>query len=245
LAQRDIVCAESALSSVAGGNDNERALLAIPQAELAKQRGDNEEASRIYQEAMALPTLNATLKLELVRMLALLQHGNGQHADALRLLNTNFSCGTWTADALTLRAVVYESIFARRLALESFEGAINLYQQQGRPLPAGLQGRYQALAARHDPTEPDATDVVPLVRINPDYPVAALRRGREGWVQMEFEITELGAVANARVVESSDPLFDEAALAALRRWRYAPKIIDGLPVTRPGVQTRIVFQLEL
>ena len=247
LAQRDTTCAETALSSVAGQirTDDEKALVAIPQAELAKQRGDDEAASRIYQEAVELPSVGAALRLELVRMSATLQHGKGQYADVLRLLNTNFSCSTWTADALTLRAMAYEGLFASRLALESFEGAMNLYQLQGRPLPAGLEGHYQALAARHDPTREEAADVVPLVRVNPDYPQAALRRGREGWVQMEFDITDMGTVANARVVDSSDAMFDEAALASLRRWRYAPKFIDGLPVLRTGVQTRIVFNLEL
>ena len=37
-------------------------------------------------------------------------------------------------------------------------------------------------------------DVIPLVRINPDYPPRALSRGLEGWVQVQFTITPTGTV---------------------------------------------------
>ena len=40
-------------------------------------------------------------------------------------------------------------------------------------------------------------DVIPLVRINPDYPPRALSRGLEGWVQVQFTITPTGTVADA------------------------------------------------
>ena len=88
------------------------------------------------------------------------------------------------------------------------------------------------------------TDVLPLVRIPPDYPPRALSRGIEGWVAVQFTITETGSVRDAFVV-AADPerVFDEAALAAIARWRYNPRIVDGVPVERVGVQTRIEFQL--
>ena len=40
-------------------------------------------------------------------------------------------------------------------------------------------------------------DVIPLVRINPDYPPRALSRGLEGWVQVQFTITPTGTVEDA------------------------------------------------
>jgi protein TonB len=43
------------------------------------------------------------------------------------------------------------------------------------------------------------TDVIPLVRIAPEYPPRALSRGIEGWVQVQFTITETGAVKDAVV----------------------------------------------
>ena len=39
-------------------------------------------------------------------------------------------------------------------------------------------------------------------------------------------------------------VFDAAALKAIARWRYTPKIEGGVPVERVGLQTVIRFQLE-
>ncbi len=47
-------------------------------------------------------------------------------------------------------------------------------------------------------------DVIPLVRINPEYPNRARERGIEGWVQVQFTITPAGTVADVR--RSSTPI---------------------------------------
>jgi protein TonB len=88
-------------------------------------------------------------------------------------------------------------------------------------------------------------DVIPLVRIAPDYPPRALSRGLEGWVQVQFTITPTGQVKDP-VVVNADPknIFDDAALKAIARWRYNPKVEGGVAVERVGVQTIIRFQLE-
>jgi periplasmic protein TonB len=88
-------------------------------------------------------------------------------------------------------------------------------------------------------------DVIPLVRINPDYPPRALSRGLEGWVQVQFTITATGTVKDPIVVNAEPRnTFDDAALKAIARWRYNPKVENGTAVERVGVQTRIVFNLE-
>jgi protein TonB len=89
------------------------------------------------------------------------------------------------------------------------------------------------------------TDVIPLVRIAPEYPARALSRGIEGWVQVQFTITATGAVKDAKVVAADPPgLFDDAALRSIARWRYNPKIEGGVAVERIGVQTVLRFMLE-
>ncbi len=57
----------------------------------------------------------------------------------------------------------------------------------------------------------------------PVYPDLAARRGIEGTVVLDFALTAQGRVRDARIV-SADPagVFDAAALAALRGWRFAP-----------------------
>lgn len=88
------------------------------------------------------------------------------------------------------------------------------------------------------------SDVLPLVRIPPDYPPRALSRGIQGWVRVQFTITETGSVKDAIVV-AADPanVFNDAALAAIARWRYNPRVVNGQAVERVGVQTEIRFEL--
>lgn len=94
---------------------------------------------------------------------------------------------------------------------------------------------------------PAVTDAapVPLVRIPPEYPAGALMRGFEGWVQLEFDITETGVTENIRVVNAEPPdIFDKAAVRALSRWRYKPMIADGRPAKYYKAIVVITFDLD-
>jgi protein TonB len=88
-------------------------------------------------------------------------------------------------------------------------------------------------------------DIVPLVRIEPDYPVNARERGIEGWVVVKFTVTKIGSVEDAAVV-SAHPgrIFDRSALRAVQKWRYNPKIENGKAIARPGVQVRLDFYMD-
>jgi len=87
-------------------------------------------------------------------------------------------------------------------------------------------------------------DVVPIVRVPPDYPPRALAGGIEGWVQVQFTITAIGTVRDA-VVVAAEPKgwFEDSALKAIARWHYNPRIDGGVAVERVGLQTVIRFQL--
>jgi periplasmic protein TonB len=88
-------------------------------------------------------------------------------------------------------------------------------------------------------------DIQPLVRIPPEFPPRALSRGTEGWVTLQFTITETGSVADIVVVDASPKgVFDDAAIKALQRWRYNPKIEGAQAVARKGVQVLLRFDLE-
>ena len=89
------------------------------------------------------------------------------------------------------------------------------------------------------------SDAVPLVRITPDYPPGAIRTNTEGWVQVQFSITTTGSVRDASVVAAQPPkIFDDAALKAIARWRYQPRVQGGVATERVGLQTIIRFDLE-
>jgi protein TonB len=89
------------------------------------------------------------------------------------------------------------------------------------------------------------TDIVPIVRVEPQYPLRASERGIEGWVEVEFTISKLGTVKDPRVINSHpSSIFDRASLKAIKKWKYNPKIEDGEPVERPGVLVRLKFALS-
>ena len=86
-------------------------------------------------------------------------------------------------------------------------------------------------------------DMLPLVRHSPTYPAEALAEGAEGFVQLKFEITAAGAVENVSVVQSSDERFEAAAVEAVSKWRYLPRIEAGRRVGSGGVHTIVRFVL--
>ena len=87
-------------------------------------------------------------------------------------------------------------------------------------------------------------DVVPLVRVDPEYPPRARQRGIEGFVDIEFTIGPAGTVQDPKVIAARPPsVFERSALRAVRRWRYNPRIEDGVAVERPGVRVRLRFEL--
>ena len=87
-------------------------------------------------------------------------------------------------------------------------------------------------------------DVVPLVRVDPEYPPRARQQGIEGWVEVEFTISPVGTVQDAVVIASKPSfVFDRAALRAIRKWRYNPKVENGVAIARPGIQVRLRFEI--
>ena len=88
------------------------------------------------------------------------------------------------------------------------------------------------------------TDVIPVVRVPPTYPRRAKQARIEGWVTMEVLIRPDGTVSGAKVMESDPPrLFDDAAITAMERWKFRPKMVDGNPVAQRAKQT-IEFKLN-
>jgi protein TonB len=89
------------------------------------------------------------------------------------------------------------------------------------------------------------SDAIPVVRVNPQYPIRAAERGIEGWVELAFTITASGTVKDPVVIAARPArIFDSEALRAIAKWRYNPKIVEGKPVERKGMKVRLRFRLE-
>ena len=89
-------------------------------------------------------------------------------------------------------------------------------------------------------------DLIPIVRIEPQWPRQALIEGVSGYVVLSFTVMEDGSVepGSIKVSESKPPrLFDSNAQRAVARWKFKPRIVDGKPVKRLATQ-RLDFNIE-
>jgi len=79
-----------------------------------------------------------------------------------------------------------------------------------------------------------------IKRVTPKYPHAALAVHAQGEVQIEATITKDGNVVNPKVLRG-DPVLAQAAVEAVRQWRYKPYYLDGAPVE---IQTQITINFK-
>lgn len=87
-------------------------------------------------------------------------------------------------------------------------------------------------------------DVIPIVRIEPQFPREAAINGIEGWVEIEFTIEADGTVSDPKVLNSQPRrVFDRNAIRAIYKWKFKPRIVDGKPVARRATQ-RLDFTLN-
>ncbi len=79
----------------------------------------------------------------------------------------------------------------------------------------------------------------------PVYPALAKAERIEGAVVVRYGVSVDGRVINARI-ESAEPegVFEDAALAAVRSWRYNPALRDGEPVAVDNVLSTVRFELS-
>ncbi len=67
-----------------------------------------------------------------------------------------------------------------------------------------------------------------LHRVEPDYPGVAVSGKISGTVILEATVDEAGAVTDVTVLRSIKVL-DQAAIKAVRQWRYQPLVLNGVP----------------
>ena len=87
-------------------------------------------------------------------------------------------------------------------------------------------------------------DVLPIVRIDPQWPREALIEGIEGYVVVEVTIGADGSVKDVRVIQAEPKrMFDRNVIRAVLKWKFKPRIINGVPVERKAIQT-LEFTLD-
>ncbi len=79
-------------------------------------------------------------------------------------------------------------------------------------------------------------------RVEPDYPVVAVKAGIEGTVTVQVYVGASGRVRKAVVLKTSAEILNDAALAAASKWVFTPALMNRSPV---GVWVSIPFRFKL
>jgi protein TonB len=78
--------------------------------------------------------------------------------------------------------------------------------------------------------------------VNPAYPEQVKREGIQGTVKLTIVINEEGFVYEAKGNPENNPLLEKAAIPAVKRWRYSPLLMKGLPV---AMETPVTVDFSL
>jgi periplasmic protein TonB len=86
---------------------------------------------------------------------------------------------------------------------------------------------------------------MPMVRVAPVYPQSAVVRRIEGFVDVVFDVTETGGVENIQIVYAEpEKIFNSAVIKSVSRWKYRPKMEDGVAMKMSGLRERIRFNMD-
>jgi protein TonB len=70
---------------------------------------------------------------------------------------------------------------------------------------------------------PALADLKPTKRVEPQYPIEAVRSGTQGFVELEYTVDASGKVTNVSVVNARPArTFEKAAVTAVKQWQFAP-----------------------
>ena len=85
------------------------------------------------------------------------------------------------------------------------------------------------------------TEGMLLTRVKPVYPAQAVQMHKQGTVLLSANINKNGSISDTKLIKG-DPILAQAALAAVKQWKYKPYTLNGQPV---DVQTQIAVNFKL
>jgi protein TonB len=81
-----------------------------------------------------------------------------------------------------------------------------------------------------------------IYKLTPTYPAIAKASGMQGTVVLEATISTSGTIENLRVI-SGPIMLQQAALDAVKQWRYRPFLLNGQPI-EVATTVNVVFKLN-
>lgn len=169
--------------------------------------------------------------------------------NALKRVEATYIAGMiWLAENKESKAIpLFEEVitqfskldYSHPYELASHARLVELYEEEGE----SEQSTKHCLAIGSMRPWQESQEQTPLYRVPPKYPISAARRGKEGWVQIAFTVDEYGFVTEPKVLDSRGGVgFEKSSLKTLKKWRYAPKFVDGKAV---AAESRVQLDFTL
>jgi TonB family protein len=229
--------------------------LDVNQAEIAALRADLESArlGNVRADRARLLVL-ANQRIAQGRLIEPAGDSARHYVDLLRAADPNFEGLADTTTLLATRALTEARQQLGNGNTDRADQMLRTAADNGAPPSEIAAITADIVAARVAKPKPAASRPQPAVLpenalrrtrfVPPEYPPRALDRGTQGWVDIEFTVAADGTTRDA-IVRAAEPtgVFDRAALQAVARWRYEPRMVDGIVVDQ-RVEARVRFQLK-
>ena len=229
-------------TSAAAGAGAERADVAALRAEAQRLRGASKadslaQLTLTFNERLAAGSITEPAADSAKFYLAQLLQADPAHP-ATQLARTAFDTRVLDEARGALRAQDYGG--ARRWLSEARAAGAD---------PASIGAVDAAIGAAQDAAQRassyvSASSMTRTRYVAPKFPPDASQRGIDGWVDLQFLVNTDGSVGELTIVGAQPVgVFEQAALDAVRHWRYQPLMRDGQPATqRARVRLRFAMQ---
>jgi len=117
-------------------------------------------------------------------------------------------------------------------------------QQLAQQEQARQQQAREAAAQARAAAEAASRQYLPIAKEAPDYPQRALDRNIEGECTVAYTVTPQGQVSDPQVVGQCHPLFVKPSLAAAKRFRYRPRVVNGQAVAVANVKNTFTYKIR-
>ena len=88
-------------------------------------------------------------------------------------------------------------------------------------------------------------EYLPIVKVAPIYPRRAQSRGISGYCIVEYTVMSSGAIRDPVAVDCQPSgVFEKASVKASLKFKYKPRVVDGVAIEVGGVQNKFTYELE-
>lgn len=87
-------------------------------------------------------------------------------------------------------------------------------------------------------------EYLPIVKVAPIYPNRAATRGIEGYCIVSYTVTTTGATRDPVVTDCPNSVFASASKKAALKFKYKPRVVDGVATEVAGVRNKFTYTLD-